>query len=75
VETSHPRKKVQLDPVVPAGAEKFAFGDNVRIRIAPATQAAGEAGRIGNVAGFTTPSQTGVRSSAKSKTNSHSPCF
>src|ERR1044071_9411990 len=35
--------------------------DNVRIRVTPATEAAGVAGRIGNVAGFTTPSMTGVK--------------
>ncbi len=34
--------------------------DNVRIRVTPSTEAAGVAGRIGNVAGFTTPSMTGV---------------
>ena len=36
-------------------------GDNVRIRVTGATETAGVAGRIGNVAGFTTPATTGVK--------------
>lgn len=54
------QKKIGLDPVMPAGAEKFSFGDNVRIRVSSVTQAAGVAGRIGSVAGFTKPSHTKV---------------
>ena len=54
------QKNGQLNPVMPAGAEKFAFGDSVRIRTVPATQAASVAGRVGNVAGFTKPSHTNV---------------
>jgi hypothetical protein len=42
---------------------------NVRIRITPATEAAGVAGRIGNVAGFTTPSMTGVEVIGEIKDN------
>jgi hypothetical protein len=36
------------------------FGDNVRVQDTPVTKAAGIAGRVGNVHGFTTPSVTGV---------------
>ena len=36
------------------------FGDRVRIRRTPETEAAGVADREGNVYGFTTPSITGV---------------
>lgn len=36
------------------------FGDNVRIKIAPATEAVGIAGRSGIATGMTTPSVTGV---------------
>ena len=36
------------------------FGDNVRIKIAPATEAVGIAGRSGTVTGLTTPSVTRV---------------
>lgn len=53
-------RSAQLNPVLPAGAEKFTFWDKVRIRTVPSTQAAGVAGRAGNVAGFTKPSHTGV---------------
>jgi hypothetical protein len=59
-EDTSSRKSVQLNPVLPAGAEKFTFSDTVRIRTVPSTQAAGVAGRVGNVAGFTKPSHTGV---------------
>jgi hypothetical protein len=40
---------------------EISFGDKVRITATPATQAAGVAGRIGNVTGFTTPSLLGVK--------------
>jgi hypothetical protein len=36
----------------------ISFGDDVRVRATPATQAAGVAGLIGSVAGETTPSAT-----------------
>lgn len=36
------------------------FGDNVRIKETPETQALGIAGRLGNIYGFTTPSVTRV---------------
>lgn len=36
------------------------FGDNVRVKDTTETQAAGIAGRLGNVYGFTTPSVSGV---------------
>lgn len=36
------------------------FGDNVRIKETPETQALGIAGRLGNIYGFTTPSVTSV---------------
>ena len=39
---------------------EIAFGDDVRVRVTPATQAAGVAGRIGSVAGFTIPSHTRI---------------
>jgi hypothetical protein len=38
----------------------IAFGDNVRIRLTPDTEAVGLAGMTGNVHGETTPSATGV---------------
>jgi len=38
----------------------FSFADNVRIRSAPETEAAGIAGLEGEVFGWTTPSVTGV---------------
>lgn len=40
--------------------QRISFGDNVRIRDTPATQAAGVAGLTGPVHGETTPSVTGV---------------
>lgn len=36
------------------------FGDNVRVRATPETEAAGYAGRTGQVMGSTEPSETGV---------------
>jgi hypothetical protein len=48
-------EKLARNVTLPASAEKFSLGDNVRIHSAPATQAAGAAGRVGNVAGFTKP--------------------
>ena len=39
---------------------QIAFGDNVRIRSTPDTEAAGVAGLAGQVYGVTTPSVTGV---------------
>jgi hypothetical protein len=44
----------------PPEVSQFDFGDYVRVRAAPATEAAGAAGRIGYVAGFTKPSHTGI---------------
>ena len=38
----------------------ISFGDNVKVRETPITQAAGIAGLVGNVYGFTTPSMTKV---------------
>ena len=38
----------------------FSFCDNVRIRRSPETEAAGIAGRVGQIYGETTPSVTGV---------------
>jgi hypothetical protein len=37
------------------------FADNIRIRVTPVTKAAGIAGALGQVMGFTTPSVTGVQ--------------
>ena len=53
--------KIDLDELMAKNPQISLVGDNVRIRTMPATQAAGVAGRIGNVAGFTTPSYTGVQ--------------
>jgi hypothetical protein len=39
---------------------RASFGDHVRIRSTPETEAAGVAGAEGHVHGFTTPSVTGV---------------
>jgi hypothetical protein len=44
---------------MPANPEP-SFGDNVRMRSTPETEALGVAGRIGQVWGQTTPSVTGV---------------
>jgi hypothetical protein len=44
---------------MPASPEA-SFGDNVRVRSTPETEALGVAGRIGQVWGQTTPSVTGV---------------
>src|ERR1041385_2509573 len=44
----------------PPEIKQFDFGDNVRVRATPATEAAGVAGRVGYVAGFTRPSHTGI---------------
>ncbi len=49
---------IDLDKVI-ANAPRFPIGHNVRIASTPTTQAAGVASRIGKLAGFTTPSQTG----------------
>jgi hypothetical protein len=38
----------------------LSFGDNVRVRVTAATEAAGLAGLAGQVHGFTTPSVTGI---------------
>jgi hypothetical protein len=38
----------------------ISFGDNVRVLPSPATEAAGVAGRVGNVFGETMPSSSGV---------------
>ena len=51
---------IDLDLLVAKNPALSLMHDNVRIRVTPATEAAGVAGRIGNVAGFTTPSMTGV---------------
>ena len=39
----------------------LSFGDNVRVRVTPETEAAGVAGLAGSVFGVTTPSITGVQ--------------
>jgi len=38
----------------------LSFGDSVRIRSTPETEAAGLAGKHGSVSGFTTPSEMGI---------------
>ena len=43
------------------GSGQLGFGDKVRVRTVPATEALGVAGRIGQIYGETTPSITGVR--------------
>jgi hypothetical protein len=53
-------KGIDLDLVAAKNPQLSLVGDNVRIRVTPKTEAAGVAGRIGNIAGFTIPSQTGV---------------
>jgi hypothetical protein len=53
-------KGIDLDLLAAKNPQLSLVGDNVRIRVTPTTEAAGVAGRIGNVAGFTTPSETGV---------------
>jgi hypothetical protein len=58
-EKSSPEKYVIEGLKIQKG--NISFGDNVRIRITPATQAAGVAGRTGNVTGFTTPSVMGIK--------------
>jgi hypothetical protein len=50
---------VDIDKVL-ANAPRFPVGHKVRIRSTPATQAAGVDGRTGNLAGYTTPSMTGL---------------
>lgn len=42
------------------GSAKIVFGDNVRVRPSPETEARGVAGLVGQVYGETTPSVTGV---------------
>ena len=53
-------KGIDLDLRAAKNPQLSLVHSNVRIRITPATEAAGVAGPIGNVAGFTTPSMTGV---------------
>ena len=53
-------KDIDLDLLAVKNPHLSLVHDNVRIRATPATEAAGVAGRIGNVAGFTTPSPTSV---------------
>jgi hypothetical protein len=56
-----PQNKINAsDLKFPQGAEKFAMGEKVYVRATAATQAAGVAGRSGNMAGFTMPSHTQV---------------
>jgi hypothetical protein len=56
-----PQKQLKAsDLKFPAGAKEFVIGEKVRIRATAATQAAGVAGRSGNIAGFTQPSHTRV---------------
>ena len=52
------RKPPSDDAVLRAGAEPLAFGDNVRVRRAPSTEAIGIAGHVGQIYGETTPSST-----------------
>lgn len=51
--------KVDIDKVI-ANAPQFPIGHRVRVIKVPQTESSGIAGRIGSLAGFTTPSQTGV---------------
>jgi hypothetical protein len=44
-----------------ADSTPISFGDRVRVRETPATQAAGLAGLVGDVYGETTPSVTGIK--------------
>ena len=49
------------DDGAPHGGETgLSFGDNVRIRHSAETEAAGIAGKVGQIYGHTTPSVTGV---------------
>jgi hypothetical protein len=53
------RRKVPSDDAVPrAGSEPLGFGDTVRVRRAPCTEAVDVAERVGQVYGETTPSVT-----------------
>jgi hypothetical protein len=52
--------KIDSDKLVENNPQLSLVDDNVRIRVTPQTQAAGVAGRIGNVAGFTKPSYSRV---------------
>ena len=49
-------KGLDLELVAAKNPQLSLVGDNVRIRVTPKTGAAGVAGRIGNVAGFSIPS-------------------
>jgi RNase P/RNase MRP subunit p29 len=51
--------KVDIDKVI-ANAPQFPIGHRVRVIKVPQTESSGIAGRIGNLAGFTTPSRTGI---------------
>jgi len=52
------RKPPPDDAALQPGREPLGFGDNVRVRHAPSTEAAGIAGRVGQIYGQTTPSFT-----------------
>ena len=56
-----PKHEMDFKRNFPPEVKQFDFGDNVRVRTTPATEASGVAGRIGHVAGFTTPSVTGIK--------------
>lgn len=44
----------------PGRTRSISFGDRVRVRSTPETEAAGYAGLVGECQGFTTPSVTGI---------------
>jgi hypothetical protein len=52
------RKPAPDDIALPSGSESLGFGDNVRVRYAPSTEAIGIAGHVGQIYGETTPSVT-----------------
>jgi hypothetical protein len=52
------RKEPSDDAAPHVGGGPLSFGDNVRIRYAPSTEAAGIAGCVGQIYGETTPSVT-----------------
>jgi hypothetical protein len=52
------RKRPSEDAAPHLGSGPFSFGDNVRVRRAPCTEAIDIAGRVGRIYGETTPSWT-----------------
>src|SRR5688572_14261762 len=57
---SRPPEKEIVDNAL-ANAPRFPIGHTVRIASTPTTQAVRLAGQVGNLTGFTTPSQTGEK--------------